>query len=219
MMRTMRTLPLGQLALVCLTSVLGGCRACDHFLYVTAPISSNREVPAEFDGLSGHKIAVIVDADEQMQFEYPLLRLELSAAASQLMKQRVENVSLVDPRAVVNYQDSHLNWNTRPKTALAAALGADYVLYVTMIELSTREPGTLRLYRGRLVAEAGLYQANYPERRSRVWHGPDFRVTYPKHGPTSLEGDSDRRVLQRTLVVFADQLVKKFHPYEVPLED
>jgi hypothetical protein len=105
------------------------------------------------------------------------------------------------------------------KTRLGAALGADYVLLVSLIQFTTREPGSVNLFRGYIVSEASVYQTSLPERHARVWHCPTLRATFPVQGPVGDAGDVSATIRYQVESIFVDRLVRKFHKHEVNEED
>jgi len=198
------------LALVC------GCNATGYMLYLFAPGGKTVDVPAEYEGLSGTKVAVVVYTDIGVQYEYPYARLGLSTAIASELKTHVKDIQTVPPSRVVTYQDQNVNWDTLDRTELGEELGADYVLYVILDEYTLRERGSVNLFRGRVRAQAALYEVTKPEADARVWSGDEFSVIYPEHAPTGHLGQDDSRIRYETEKRFAVQLARKFYKHEVP---
>jgi len=199
-------------------AVLTGCEPMAYFLYVWWPGAREKKVKAEFAGLPGKSVVIVVYCDRRVQYEYPNVCLSLSSAAASRLAGNVKNLNVIDPRRVVKYQDGNIYWDEMDKTQLGKAFGADFVLFLSLVEYSTREPGSLNLYRGRINAQASLYQTSLPEREARVWRGQAIRVVHPEHDPTGLLRESDRSVRDKTEAIFADKLAKKFYDHKVPIE-
>ncbi|HUT59011.1 MAG TPA: hypothetical protein VNA25_14275, partial [Phycisphaerae bacterium] len=54
---------------------MGGCNYAAYLLYLVAPgEDSGQTVKAEYEGLAGHSLAIVVYADQKVQYEYPLAR-------------------------------------------------------------------------------------------------------------------------------------------------
>jgi len=212
-----RAARLGAAALLAATCLsLGGCRSLGYVGYLLAPEAPQKTVPAEFEGLAGRTVAVVIFSDERVQYEYPYARLTLASAIRAELISRLKNTTVVDPGRVCRYQDEHINWEAMDKTALAKDLGADYVLQVALVEYTTREPGSVNLFRGRITAQAGVYQADLPERSARVWWCDNISVVNPKDNPVGLVGDGDRQIRGATERLFADALVKNFYAHKAP---
>ena len=203
------------LLLIC-SMQLGGCDLAGYMLYLGAPGDKTEKVPAEYKGLVGKTVAIVIFTDQEVQYEYPYARLNLSAALQAELKNHIKKVSVIDPRRVIKYQDENINWETLEKTKLGQVFGADAVLYVVLDEYRMREPGSVNLYRGQISGQATVFKTASPEREARVWHGDDFRVLYPLHAPTGQPGHDDSQIRYRTEKLFAGLLVKKFYKHEVP---
>ena len=84
------------------------------------------------------------------------------------------------------------------------------------MEYTTREAGSLQLFRGRIYAEAGLYDVSLDESAARIWDCPEIRVAYPEQTPVGLPGEDDRGIRAETERRFAEALVRKFREHEAP---
>jgi len=198
-------------------SQLAGCSTLGYLLYLVAP-NPTETVAAEFDDLDNHRVAIVIFADQQVLYEYPFVRLTLATTVSSELRRHLENVEVVDPACVIRYQDERLNWDVMEKTKLGRDLGADRVLYLALVEYTMREAGSLQLFRGRIYAEAGLYDVALDESTARLWDCPEIRVTYPEDSPVGIPGDDDRGIRADTERRFAKALVEKFREHEAPEE-
>ncbi|MCK4603040.1 MAG: hypothetical protein KAU28_11275 [Phycisphaerae bacterium] len=199
-----------------LAAALGGCNHLAYWLYLVAPPEPTKTVEAEFADLADSKVAIAIFADEGVQYEYPFAQLELSLIIADELKKHVKKIEVVNPRRVVKYQGENIYWDKLDRTELGRKFEADYVLYVSLVEFSTREPGSINLYRGRIIAESSVYKTSLPERQARVWVGEEIRVTHPPHAPTSLLSENDREIRYLTERLFAEKLVKNFYKHKVP---
>ncbi len=196
--------------------MLGGCGGCKFLGYVLAPEPMTKTVKAEFGELAGRRVAVVVYTDESIDYEYAGVRLELSLVLADELRKKVAKVDVVDPRRVANYQDTNVHWDSMDKIQLGNHFGARYVLFVSLVEFSTREPGSTNLYRGRIAAEASVYDTSRPERQARVWNCSNLRVLFPPHAATGQLLDSDYRIRYQTERRLAEMLVRKFYKHKVP---
>jgi len=182
--------------------------------------SQDQEVKAEFDGLSGKTVAVVVYTDQRTQYEYPDLNLTLSSAICGRLKDNVKKIKLIPAARVVHYQDQNIYWPEMDKTELGKALGADYVLYVPLEEFATRVPDSSYLYRGRATCESSVYDVSKPPREARVYKSNDkIRVIYPEHEPDGTVNGNDRQIREETEARFAERVAWKFYKHrEKPAE-
>jgi len=200
------------------SALSGGCKPAAYLLYTLWPGLHEKDVKAEYAELSGKTVAVVVYVDKRTEFEYPEVRQTVSGAVMGRLAEHVKDVNVVEPYRVVKYQDENIYWDEMDKTELGKAFGADCVLFISLLEFTTREPGSQNLYRGRITAQASLYKVALPERKARVWKGQDIKVRYPETDPTGEPRESDRVIREMTERLFAEDLVKKFYDHKVPIE-
>jgi len=194
-------------------TLTSGCGFFKWISYVTFPWQPGKTVRAEFEGLPGHSVAVVVYADENTQYQYPLVQLNLSALIGAELRGNVNGVTVTEPQKVVSYQKQNVHWDEMDRTALGKALGAEYLLSVALIEFATVEEGYLDLLRGRITGQARLYRTNLPEQQACVWRGKDIRVSFPKT-PTARAGSNEGTIRLKVMRMFARRLGQKFYKHK-----
>jgi len=206
------TLLCGLLAAV---AASGGCSSAmmRWMAYVFAG-GQEQKVKAEFDGLSGKTVAVVVYTDLRTQYEYSDINLTLSSAICGQLEKNVKKIKLIPATRVVRYQDENIYWAEMDKTELGKAFGADYVLYVPLEEFATRVPDSSYLYRGRATCEPSVYDTSKPPREARVYKGDKIRVQYPEHEPSGMANENDRQIRIRTEAIFAERVAWKFYDHQ-----
>lgn len=200
--------------------IVPGCAIFNYLAASLIPDPPPKEVDAEYKGLADRTVAVIVYADDGVQFAHRNtpegMVYQLTCMIRNGLSANIPKCRVVDPRIIVRYQDQHrFDWVSKDRTALGKHFGADYVLYVSLTNFTTTEGGSQYLFRGDLLADASLYQCDKPERDARVWAATDMHVSFPKE---AVNGDSDAIIRDFTLALFADQLTKKFYKHKVPVE-
>jgi len=205
-------------SLICASGALAlsGCNAARYLAYLTAPAGGKQKVLAEFEGLAGHTVAVVIYADQSVQYDYPYARLGLSMAIASELRQHVKDIRVIAPQRVVAYQDQSSDWESMNRVNLGRSLGADYLVYLPLDEYSMREPGSISLFRGRIRGQALVYDCAKPERDAKVWQADELSVIYPPQAPAGEISQDDSRVKYQTEKLFADLLAKKFYTHEVP---
>ena len=196
-----------------------GCNCIDYMLYAFSPEPPSDTVEAEYAGLANSTLAVVIYADPSVLYEYPGLRLNLSRIVSYEIRKNVENVTVIPPERVARFQAENLYWDSTPRNQLAEQLGADQVLFISLIEYATVVPGSTNLFRGHLVAEASVHKASLPRRTSCVWRSDDLRVNFPEDATAGRPAQSDQQVAYITQKIFADKLAKHFYTHEVPRDE
>jgi hypothetical protein len=210
-------------AIVAMAFVLPGCNILGPALYFLIPGGRTQTVSAECNALSGETVAIIVHASYEVRSDFPAAAREVAFTVAQELREHVRGVTVIDPDRVVAYQHRRDDWQMQKKTELGRAFGARYVLCIDLTELSTQEYGDYNVFRGRLSAEACVYDTAKDEAEARIWPGEGhpsgrFHVVFPPDHPIGRLSDDDRAIRYQTQRLFALQLVRKFYKHKVPVE-
>lgn len=213
-----KTLLLLVLLVAC--SGLGGCGALRYMTYVLFGGGNMKTVDPVFSELRGRSVAIVIFADQSVRQEHYRveLEMELSMVIAKQLRDNVKGVKVVDPRRILSYQAQNIDWQAMEKTRMGKLFDAEYVLYVSLVEFTTREPGSPSLYRGRITAEASAWDTSLPERDARRWYAGDLRITFPEKAPIGMLGQNDDKIRRKTEYLFAEKLVRKFHKHKVRRE-
>ena len=201
------------LAMLLLAVPHAGCSTVHYMLDLVTPRPPARTIPAEFDGLAGQSVAIVIQAEPAVDYEYPGARLEMASLVASQLRSNVKNVSVSDPRRVLRYQQDNLLWDQMERVRLARELDVDYVLLISLIEYTMRQPGSADLYRGEIIAHAGVFDAERDEREARVWNG-EFAVVYPPGSTIGQAAVNDAQTRYHTVTAFAEQLARSFYSYK-----
>ncbi len=199
-------------------ALLSGCNILGPLLYLVAPRRSET-IAAEFDDLAGKTVAIVIYADMDTLYEYPYTRTEMAMAVGTQLRDNIADVRIVHPSRVIRYQEGNLHWDTEPMGEIGRALDADYVLYVSLNEFTTHEPGSVNLPVGRVSASVSLWDTSVPtsDPGACVWHKDNLAVKIDANaGPLAWDPEALRLQMQR---VFADRLAKHFYEHTVVLDE
>ncbi len=202
--------------LVLATAVIACLGGCNYMVYLLQPPEKMVTIEPAYTGLEGKTVAVVIWADQRIQYEYPYARLSLSFELQAELTNRIDDIVIIDPKRVITYQDENIRWDMLPKTTLGKKLNAEYVLLIVPDTYSMREPGTIQLFRGEISAQVALYDSSLPETEAMVWSGDDFRVLYPPNAPIGQPDADDRRIRHETERIFSFMVVKNFYEHEMP---
>ncbi len=191
---------------------------CGPMIYFFWPFGHEVTIPAEFDGLENHTVAVVVFAPEGTQYEHPGAPLELSARTSAILREEIEGLAIVDPLKIAAYQSKNLYWAEMDRTALGKALKADFVMFISLVEFSTVEEGYVDLLRGRINGEIKVFDCSKPEAESLAWTCRNIKIEHPKT-PTVRTANNAAVIRNIILIKFSDQLARKFYTHKVDRED
>jgi hypothetical protein len=194
--------------------LVGGCGRLSYFFW---PFQT-KTIPAEFEGLKDHTVAVVIFASETTQYEYPWAVMNLSAMISSNIVANVEGAKAISPQKISAYQRKNLHWMEMDKTKLCKALKADYVLYVSLIEFSTAEKGYIDTLRGTVNGEISIYDGSKREDDARIWISDNLIVKFPEVA-IMRTARNEAGIRSGVLRKFSDELAKKFYTYKVDSEE
>lgn len=204
------------LCLLVLTVGLAGCGQIAGAAYMFGIADQTRTAEAAFSGLNHTTVAVVIYADERVQYEYPGATMALSQVISAELRHNGEDIQTVSPLEIQTFQHENLGWEMMDKAELGEALGADHVLFVSLRDYGTREPGSMNIYRGHINGEATIYDAHQPPGAQELWREEYLEVAHPSQGTSAVLADNDYDIRYRTDKAFAQLLVKNFYDHEVP---
>ena len=180
--------------------LLAGCGPLIEFFLPPPP---PKTVEAEFAGLAKHRVAIVIQMDPTVEYEYPHgCRIGLPARRTTPGEHRGHHGGRAPRRAALSAAGPGLGGDGATK--LGTKFGANYVLLLAVSKYSMREPGSVGLYRGRIVAEVSLYDASLPERQATVWRGSNLWAAFPPANQPGQPAESDRQVRRRIVSMFAD---------------
>jgi hypothetical protein len=197
---------------------LGGCTGIKYVLANLAPEMPGPKVPAQYEGLKGRTVAVVVYADMNMRFDYPTVREEVGGAINRELTAELKDTHTIDAQQVARYQDVHPGWRSEPLPEVGKKLGADSVLYISLSEFATQERGSLSLPKGRISGQVSVWDA-LPLKEgedSCRWRQDSASVTMQPPPGTWMDRQRLRQVTQEA---FAQQVVRYFHSYRLKNSD
>ncbi|MHB1155480.1 MAG: hypothetical protein ACYC26_01440 [Phycisphaerales bacterium] len=203
-----------QIALLVSLASLGGCEAAGFVAEAVAggeapPI----QVTAEYKGLEGKSVAVVVNADLPMLYQFPQVQLEVGTAVSRAIAADVPGVSVVDPKQVVEFQTRNIYWNTVPYGQLMKKLGVQRLVFVEMVEYRTHEPGNQAMYRGVAAARIDVAEAD-GKNPDNVVYSTVANVAYPPNEPEGIPDANELTIRKGMLDLFARAVAGRFHDHE-----
>ncbi|NBB84012.1 MAG: hypothetical protein GVY28_11480, partial [Alphaproteobacteria bacterium] len=152
-----------SLVAAALAGCLGWAAGCE-ILGFAAHVAGGGEAPpievtAEYEGLAERTVAVLVNADLPVLYQFPQAPLEITAAVNARLADGVAGIEMVKARDVVEYQQRNIYWNTTTPAELMANLGVDRLVMIDLIEFRTHEPGNTMVYRGVISARVKVFEA------------------------------------------------------------
>ncbi len=197
-----------------------GCGMANWLMHAFAPPVPMKTIEAKFGDLPGKTVAVVIFAGPEIQLDYNMAQLELTDEVGAELRRNVHGVTIVDARRVIRYQAENPRWDATPPEKLCKAFDADYVMLISVMEFSTREPGSIHLARGRITAEVNIYKANLSSTGggNPVWRTGPIYIVNPPESSMGIPAGNDWKMRVQTERLFAWELVRNFYKYKVPKE-
>jgi len=171
-----------------------------------------KRVIAEYHGLAGKSVAIVVFVAPATIDEFPSAREDVSAFLTAQMRTNMPSVRLMDYRHVIRWQDDTINWFAMSKKQIGRHFGVDRVLYVEVLTYASRMEAGYGDLQGRLRTNCKIFETDTPG-DAPAWTALTD-VTWPQDRPLEPNRMSEVAVRQRTLNVFAEQVIGKLHNHK-----
>jgi len=203
------------LGLLLCTPLAGGCALIKSLAVHAAP--KTEKVAAEFNGLAAKKVLVFVWVPPEIKWDYPYIRLDLAAHVGAHLSENVKEVSLVEARRVEEYLAKSRRFESDP-AEVGRHFHADMVVHLAVYQFSIRDPGMAHYYRGRIASSVEVYDLTEKGAPAQRIPLREVNVAYPDERALGFANVRPDQVRQATYEVFTDEVGKKFHSYERPLD-
>lgn len=187
---------------------------CNVLAYPAMLMAENQteKVPAEFAKVQNKKVAIVVWAEAGTLFQFPHMRVELASQVAYQMDQHLKTTTLVPPQNIADYQARNPNWDAVSPSEIGRQYGADYVIFIELLDYSTREPRTPGLFHGKAKASVVVHDVADPTAR---WTLTPASADFPQSRANAMKSD-DQAVHRQLLEMLANQVTAKFYEHEVP---
>ena len=167
-----------------------------------------KKVAAEYPYLDGKKVCILIWAEDDTQFRYPYVRLEVSEHVRIALNGTVRDITFIPNRQVVEFQDRNPSWAEQDPAQIGQRFGAERILLVELTQYTTREPGSRHLYRGHIGANVKVYDPAYSN--SAPTYKTALETAYPPDSMGSY-GTNDRSIRLAMMQAFAAELAGRFY--------
>lgn len=193
--------------------LLGGCNVMGWVANGVAGGGKTENVNADYKGLSGHSIAVMVAAADTTQYRYPQAPLAISKAVSTQLADHLKGVRLMSPKQVIAYQRNNPYWTDTPYSDLIKALGVDRIVIIDLLNYRTHDPGDTHIWKGLVDGTVGVVSADAKDPDNFVYYKRE-RVTFPPDNSVGVV-DSDNQTMQLGMnALFAQRVGGLFFNHE-----
>ncbi|MBN2377998.1 MAG: hypothetical protein JXD22_16490 [Sedimentisphaerales bacterium] len=191
---------------------LSGCNLLTYPAYILFG-QTHQSVKAEYRGLTGKKIAIIVAGQPAIEFDQPYARMDLALVSAQSISDHIKNVTFADQDQIDRFQRESLDWYSVSISEIARKFDAEVVLYIDLIQFTTAEIDSINLLRGRIWAQVSVYDMSETKPDSPKYE-TEVQVIYPEEMPLPISDSTSIAVRQNTLLMFADELARKFYDHK-----
>lgn len=190
---------------------------------------------AEYDGLFGERVAVIVNADMSIRMEEPNIdgdlqllitaRLETPPDAKGIYagvrtgvdpktgQASDQSVRFVPYQTVRQFQLRNPSWPAWPFEDVAKALGATRLIIIDIYEYRFNEPGNAYLWNAQMTARISVIESNTGYVDDYAYER-EVRVRFPDHEGVTRNDMSQRVVRGRLVSRFVDRVCWLFYDHE-----
>lgn len=206
---------LGALLLV---PPLAGCQ-----LVGIAASAVPRYESANYDGLRGQTVGVMVDVDEAVTIDWPELRLDVAAGIQDKLQQAQKGKSkeLADaqfpypPASVVRFQREHPETQGQPVVSIAPRLGGiSRLIYLEMEDFQTHPSSSFDLFRGSATVRVKVVEVT--NGRGKIGFEDTVRVVFPPNAPEDgIPNANEYAIYRGTVDQLTTEVAKLFITHSV----
>jgi hypothetical protein len=203
----------GVVFLCGLLLVVPGCSIFGWVAQIAQNEEPTVEVEARYKDLAGQEVAVLVAGDQRTLLHYPKAREGVCKLISQRLAENVEDIELMDPEAVIDYQVNHPYWHTLRYSTVIDRLEVDRLVIVDLVDFRTREPGNRHVQQGQATANVGVVEAEAEDPDNFAFHAV-VEAEYPDNtniGVVNAEGESIQLGLIKT---FSERAAGLFYKHQ-----
>ena len=156
----MNTRTLRMIAFLALVPALASCGMFGLVSKVGEAIEVEKkvEVLAKYKGLENKTVAVVMNAERSVLYEFPTVVPNVAANVAAGIKQYVSGSQVLDFRESLAWCYRTPSWTTLPLGHIAEELGVDRVVYVDIIEFRLNPPGNRWIWEGMAGANVGIIE-------------------------------------------------------------
>jgi len=206
------------LATGCLAGLCACMHGCNLIAWAAQPDrNGTHTVEAEYEGLKGKSVAVVVSADRSIQSEFPTIVEEITARTNARLAKFGVAASYADTKELLGYLYNRPQWTLKPLGELAKELQVDRLIYVELREFRLHEAGNHWTWDGAASGVVAIIEADSPTPDEFTFQKP-VSVHFPDiqgQGPAQIEGVL---VQSELLVRFVDRAAWLMFRHEEPNE-
>ncbi len=190
-------------SLVMLPVVAVGCKS---MLQSVTLLANGYDIPAEWDGLKGKKVAVVCKPLTSQEFSNAGASRALAEGICERLKANIKDIHLVDPQKVATLLDEK---GMDDYVEIGKALKAEKVVGIDIESFGVLDGPTL--FRGRSSVSIRVYDV---ADKTVEWHKAPPQFVYPKIGSTPMQEIGEMEFRNQFVDNLAGQIARYFYPHD-----
>ncbi len=202
-------------ALAALTLNLGGCNVFGWMAQsVHGDKAQQTTKTAQYRGLQGRTVAVLVSASPQTGYSHPHAADAVTQAVSARLVREIDAADVIHPRDLDEFRKRNPHWNTLPYSELARRLAVDRVVHIDLSRYQSREPGNAHQWQGVIVANIGVAEAESQDPASFAF-ATTLEVRYPESQRVGVVNANDATIQLGMVSRFSQRVVNLFKDHQI----
>jgi hypothetical protein len=196
---------------------LAGGVGCKMLIPFAIMGEHTQKMPPEYDKLPGKRAVICVWSPQEILFDYPLLRMEISGHIADRINTKVKEADIVDVRKVEDYFQRTLTLSVDP-TLVGREFNAELVIYLVITDFHFRDPEAPDVVRAKAAASVTVYDLSVEGDDPRQFELEPVSAEYPEHGALQLTDTNVLVARKQVYEKFAELVARKFYTYEVDMQ-
>ncbi|MEE2682231.1 MAG: hypothetical protein VX641_07670 [Planctomycetota bacterium] len=201
------------LSLLCgLSLLLGGCFVPALAGAIGQNIERYKkiEVLAEYEGLDNETVAVVIQCEPSMLYEYPQIYGTMAMNISRRLQENVPGIKVLAYQQVMQWQYQTPSWSMLAYGEIAEELGVERVVLVEVYEFRLHPEGNRYLWDGACAGSVGVIERDGwdPDSFAKTW---DISVKFPDVTGVGRESATESQIQMGVLAKFVDEVSWLFY--------
>ncbi len=187
---------------------------CEAIGFVGEAVDSEQEVEfvARYTGLNGKRVAVLIDAPLDAQYQHPRAVPGLCEFISAGLREACEGAQIMPSNYVVAYQANNVYWYTMDIEDIAKALNVERIVMVDLVEYRLLAPGNSYLWDGVIVGDINIYETDSLDPNAIAFR-ERIKARFPSMDGVRRDQYPESTIEQGLQIKFAQDSVNLFRTY------
>lgn len=206
------------LVTIAMIATQSGCQIMGYFANGFDKDNKVVDRDAQYRGLEGKTVAVLVAADEYTLFAHPDAPSALSRAVSRQIAADIKGVTLMNPKEIATFQKENIYWHTMPYGDIIKRLKVDRVVFVDVAQFTMHDGGDKTLWRGTVDANVGVIAAD-AQNPDDLAFSTRARARFPNDKPVGVLESNDETIKTGVIAAFAQKVSNLFRDHQASLAE